>query len=140
MDTPTRAARERLGTWLFLRTTTANVAFMRLEGRAGDGHRALAMKSLMGAYTRAAATMFLHSRNGDIGGAAMLGPDGVAVAVYYGPGDARNTQLDWTSYSLQHRLVETEELLPLHMRRRAANTLDTDAYLPLAARDTRRPQ
>lgn len=138
MDAPTRPA--RLGTWLFFRTTAANVAGMRLEGRAGDGHRALAMKSLMGAYIKACATVFLRSRSGEVGGAAMLGPDGAAVAVYYGPSDPRNTQLDWPSYSLQHRQVDTEELLPLHMRRRAANTLDTDAYLPLAARGTRRPQ
>ena len=137
MERPTR---ERLGTWLFIRCNAATVAGMRLEGRAGDGHRERAMKSLMGAYVRACATMFLHSRSGEVGGAAMLGPDGLMAAVYYGPADPRNTKLDWTSYSIQHRLVDTEELLPLHHRRRAANTLDTDAYLPLAARDTRRNQ
>ena len=135
-----RPARERLGTWLFIRTSAMNVAAMRLEGRIGDDRRRSAMASLMGAYARACATMFLHSRSGEIGGAAMIGPDGHMVAVYYGPADPRNTAVDWTTYSLQHRLVETEELLPLHQRRRAANTLDTDAYLPLAARDTRRNQ
>jgi len=140
MDTaaPTRPARERLGTWLFIRSSSATVAGMRLEGKAGDGHRALAMKSLMGAYARACATMFLHSRSGEVGGAAMLSPDGDMVAVYYGPGDPRNTQLDWPGYSLQHRLAATEELLPLHMRRRKPANEST--YLPLAARDTRSPQ
>lgn len=137
---PTRPARERLGTWLFIRTSAATVAGMRLEGRAGDGHRAKAMKALMTAYIRACATMFLHSRTGDIGGAAMLGPEGDMVAVYYGPGDPRNTQLDWASYSIQHRLVETDELIPLHQRRKPANDLHENAYLPLAARDTRRNQ
>lgn len=136
----TRTARPRLGTWLFLACTAGTVAGLRLEGRAGDGHRTIAMRELCKVYGRASINMFLHSRNGEIAGVAYRGPDGDIVAVYYGPGDARNTRLDWPGYSLQHRLVTTEELLPLHQRRRSANDLHINAYMPVATRDTRRNQ
>lgn len=139
MDTSTTPARNCRGTWLFHTASALTVAAMRLEGRLGDKARANAMRQLMGAYIRGEATMFLHSRtNGFIGGAAMRSPDGDIVAVYYGPGDSRNTKTDWPTYSLQHHLVDPEVLVPL--RRGASNELTTDAYLPLAARDTRRNQ
>lgn len=140
MDTTsdTKRARASLGTWLFLTATSLTVAAMRLEGVIGDRARCRAMRDLMGAFVRGEATMFRHSRYGFIGGVAMRDPDGNIVAAYYGPGDARNTKTDYTGYSLQHRLVEAEVLVPL--RRAASNELTTDAYMPLAARDTRRNQ
>jgi len=140
MDTTndTKRARDHLGTWLFISATALTVAAMRLEGKRGDRARQRAMRDLMGAYIRGEATMFMHSRSGFIGGVALRSPDGSIVATYYGPGDARNTRTDYAGYSLQHRLVEAEVLVPL--RHAASNELTTDAYMPLAARDTRRNQ
>lgn len=140
MDTAdeTTTARARLGTWIFVSSSALTVAALRLQGARGENSRAAVMRELSKVYTRGSITMFLHSRNGSIEGVAARGPEGDIVAVYYGPGDSRNTRLDWEGYSLQHRLVEPEALIPI--RRAASNDLSDNAYMPLAARDTRRNQ
>ena len=67
---------------------------------------------------------------------AVLAPEGVVVATFYGAGDPRNTPIEHNLYLLSIAASIPEHLVPLRKREAADKH---DGLLPLAARTDRPP-
>jgi hypothetical protein len=126
VDIPRGKVGRRRSVWAWIRVSALETAHLRLDGQTGEVARLAMMHRLEDLYDE-------HNFSPEhTSGVAALGPDGRVVAMYYGPNDARNTDVNFARYSIQHGLVIPEVLIPL--RRGAANELSPNAYLPAAAR------
>lgn len=122
--------------WLFIRCASLTAAATRLQGFRGDDHRRTAMRQCCRVY-------FQTNRNrpgdpagsaGPYTGVAMLSPEGVIVAAYYGPGDERNTPVAAADYARVMLHLTKERLVPIA---RAGEPEKIAGLLPLAARTDR---
>lgn len=121
--------RPRRSPWLFVPISALEAATLRLDGRAGDLARESMMFRLEDIYDDDA--QFCPTQTS---GVAALAPDGTVVAAYYAPGDARNTQIKYEAYCLQHNIVSRFRLVPAGRESSANDVVSHTAYLPAAAR------
>jgi hypothetical protein len=119
--------RPRRSACLFLQVSAMSAATLRMEGRNGDAARLEMLHRLEDLYD----DMGLCPTQSSVVGA--LAPDGLLVAVYYAPGDPRNTAVDFASYCLQHNIIARFRLVPAS-RESANDVVSPTAYLPAAAR------
>jgi len=133
---PPLARGHRSTRWLFVRCTSLTAAATRLQGWRGDDHRVRAMRACCRAFFRANGTPKGEAPRPTepFTGVAMLSPEGVVVAAYYGPGHPNNTPVAAADYMRAMRFSSKERLVPI--------TQDTEVdkgrgLLPLAARTDR---
>lgn len=120
--------RPRRSPWLFLKVSALEAATLRLDGPVGDAARKAIMFRLEDTYDDDA--QFCPTQTSGVGA---LAPDGLVVAVYYAPGDPRNTAVDYAGYCIQHNIVSRFRLVPTG-RESANDVVSHTAYLPAAAR------
>ena len=120
--------RPRRSPWIFLKVSALDAATLRVEGSPGDLAREAIMFRLEDLYDDAE---FCPSQTSGVGA---LAPDGLVVAVYYAPGDPRNTAIDYTTYCLQHNIVARFRLVPVGREAANNDVVSQTAYLPAAAR------
>lgn len=127
-EIPRGVVHRRRSAWAFIRVSSLTAAHLRLDGTTGAAARLEMLHRLEDAYDE---LRFSPEHSSGVGA---LDPEGIMVAVYYAPGDPRNTAVDYASYCLQHNIVARYRLVPAGRDSGPANELSPNAYLPAAAR------
>lgn len=122
----------RRSVWAWIRVPALDAAQLRMEGQLGNVARLAMLHRLEDIYDQSGFSPEHTS------GVAALDPDGTAVAVYYAPGDPRNTAVNYETYCLQHNIVSRFRLVPAG-RESANDVVTANAYLPAAARGRNLP-
>ncbi len=117
---------KRLGTWMFMRCSSLRAACLRLDGVRGNEHRISMLAEMEQVHRELGARIPV----------AVLAPEGVVVATFFGGGDSRNTPIEHDAYLLSIAASIPEHLVPLRKREAADKH---DGLLPLAARTDRPP-
>lgn len=120
--------------WMLLPCTPASAAATRYWGAVGESERLSLMRSCARVYNRINAPVLDEGfpeqpRAAAEMGVAVVDDEGSVVVAYYGPGDERNTAVEFRAYQRQREGVAPERR-PVSSR----VTADLMADVPQAAR------